>query len=290
MSTNISSKERELRLARSRQARRNPLQTAGKPKIDHAAETRIVRKLWEEQHALIAENGGQGANMEYLNSHFAMDLTLWRHLVVLDWITPWIRGKVLEWGCQHALDSCIYRIRFGETIDLFGCDIVPPGAYLPFHQFSGLKYTELHHPYLLPYEDAQFDVVTSNGVLEHVPQDVESIGEVHRVLKPGGMFVITCLPNLASYTEAIQRHRGGTAHDRLYTVKSTRKMLNQAGFDVLDHAYYFLLPTMLNGFSPRIKSAYQRAHRIVRTANSVLERLWPINRIASNLMLLARKR
>jgi SAM-dependent methyltransferase len=248
-----------------------------------------LRGLWEEQRTLMAVRGRAGADAEYLDAHFAMDLTIRRHLDVLDWISPWIRGRVLEWGCHHALDSCVYRIRFGEAVDLVGCDFVDPGAYPPFHHFSGLRYTQLTHPFLLPYEDGAFDVVTSNGVLEHVSHDVESVGEIHRVLKPGGMFLIACLPNRASYTEAIQRWRGNIAHDRLYTVRSTRRMLRQAGFEVLDHAYFFLLPTMLNGFSPRIKDVYQQAHRLVRSVNSVLERLWPVNRLASNLMLLARK-
>jgi SAM-dependent methyltransferase len=231
-----------------------------------------------------------GANADYLDAHFAMDLTLWRHLTVLDWMAPWIRGRVLEWGCQHALDSCVYRMRFGDTVELFGCDVIDPKAYRAFHQYCGLEYAELRHPFLLPYGDDTFDVVTSNGVLEHVPQDARSIGEIHRVLKPGGMFVIACLPNRASYTEAIQRWTGNLAHDRLYTVRSTRSMLRAAGFDVLDHGYYFLVPTMLNGYSPRIKAAYQQAQWPVKGVNWVLERLWPINRLASNLMVLARKR
>jgi SAM-dependent methyltransferase len=261
-----------------------------RPRIDHEFEIRVLQGLWEEQRALTAVQGHAGANADYLDAHFAMDLTLWRHLAVLDWMAPWIRGRVLEWGCHYALDSCVYRIRFGDAVDLFGCDVVDLGAYRPFHRFSGLRYTELRHPFLLPYEDGTFDVVTSNGVLEHVPQEVESLGEIHRVLKPGGMFLIACLPNRASYTEAIQRWLGNTAHDRLYTLKSTRTMLREAEFEVLDHAYFFLVPTMLNGFSPRIKAVYQKTHRLIKAVNSVLDRLSPINRLASNLMLLARKR
>lgn len=42
----------------------------------------------------------------------------------------------------------------------------------------------------LPYEDATFDVVVSHGVLDHVTSAVaqSAVREVHRVLKPAGLF------------------------------------------------------------------------------------------------------
>ena len=100
---------------------------------------------------------------------------------------------------------------------------------------------------------------------------------------------IACLPNRFSYTEAIQRRLGHTAHDRLYTLGSARRLLADAGFTVVASRPHFLLPTMLNGFPPRFKAAYERAHRVVWSANRVLERLWPLNRLASNLLLVARR-
>jgi hypothetical protein len=66
-------------------------------------------------------------------------------------------------------------------------------------------------------------------------------------------------------------------------------MLIAAGFEVVATRYVFLLPTMLNGFPQGIKRWYQRGHRAVWGANRILERLWPLNRLASNLMLVARK-
>lgn len=42
----------------------------------------------------------------------------------------------------------------------------------------------------LPFPEASFDIVYSNGVLHHTPDTERSIGEVLRVLKPGGQAVI----------------------------------------------------------------------------------------------------
>jgi SAM-dependent methyltransferase len=263
---------------------------------DRCAEIGLLRRLWHQQQALLpaelallpVQQPGRPP-FEYLQAHFGFDLTLQRHRSVVDRMAPFIRGRVLEWGCQHALDSCLYKWRFGARVELFGCDFFPPGLFAPFHKFSRLQYRQLNHEYVLEYDDDFFDVVTSNGVLEHVPDDARSVREIHRILKPGGTFVITCLPNRLSYTEAFQRWRGNTSHDRLYTIGSAQALLSAAGFQVSLGQYLFLLPTMLNGFPPWIKAAYARAGPLIWAANAIFERIWPLNRLASNLMLVANK-
>ena len=54
----------------------------------------------------------------------------------------------------------------------------------------------------IPFEDGSFDRVFSVSVLEHVPDDgdVEIVKKVARVLKPDGIFVITC-PASRTYSE-----------------------------------------------------------------------------------------
>lgn len=48
--------------------------------------------------------------------------------------------------------------------------------------------------YKLPYQDREFDKIMLSEVLEHLPDDVNALKEVKRVLKPGGILFIT-VPN-----------------------------------------------------------------------------------------------
>ncbi len=266
----------------------SPADTGIASEFSRLDEIGMLYRLWRSQldHCQSPTDPG----MVYLASHFRMRLTLERHLRVIDLLVPHVYGKVLEWGCRHGLDSCVYRMRLRDAVELHGCDVCDADDYRPFHDFSGMRYRRLNHPYQLEYEDNAFDVVTSNGVLEHVPDDDRSIGEVHRVLRPGGAFLITCLPNAFSYTEALQRWRSGAAHDRLYTLGQTRAMLRDHGFNVSEMRRLFMVPTMLNGLPEIAKFAYQKASRLVWVANDLLERTWPLNRFASNLMIVAHKR
>ena len=254
----------------------------------YAAEVRLLHELMGQQREYNATHPDVAMGLGYLECHMSA-LPIRRELANVDLILPFIRGRVLEWGCAYGRDSCIFRTRLGDAVELHGTDVHPPDSFKPFHDFSGIRYQQVQHPYLLDYPDASFDTVTSTGVLEHVPDDLNSVREVCRVLKPGGYFVVTFLPNLYSYTEAVQRWRKTVAHDRLYTMRQAQRMLTDNGFELIDSWYYLLVPTMLNGFPARLKAAWDQNTDLIWRLNTVIERLWPVNRIASNLSLIARK-
>jgi ubiquinone/menaquinone biosynthesis C-methylase UbiE len=56
-------------------------------------------------------------------------------------------------------------------------------------------------PYRLPFESGSLDVVTMSSVLHHIKETGAFLGEIDRVLKPGGIFFIAHEPN------ALFRHR-----------------------------------------------------------------------------------
>ena len=69
----------------------------------------------------------------------------------------------------------------------------------------------------LPFEDHSFDTVTCIAALNHIPNREELVGEVKRLLRPSGRFIVTMInPLLGGIGHAIwwygeDRHRGGMA-------------------------------------------------------------------------------
>lgn len=54
-----------------------------------------------------------------------------------------------------------------------------------------------------PLPDGSFDVVVANQIFEHLKQIYRPMGEIHRILKPGGLLLFS-VPNLASLHCRIQ--------------------------------------------------------------------------------------
>lgn len=53
----------------------------------------------------------------------------------------------------------------------------------------GKHLSAIESPYRLPYPDGFFDVVVSNTVMEHVMDYDQTLAELGRLLKPGGVFL-----------------------------------------------------------------------------------------------------
>ena len=71
----------------------------------------------------------------------------------------------------------------------------------PLERFPEIEAHLSPDPVALPFDDGSFDTVLSCGVLEHVQDPDGSLDEMAGVLRPGGMFYVTNLPNRYSYTE-----------------------------------------------------------------------------------------
>lgn len=104
----------------------------------------------------------------------------------------------------------------------------------------------------IPFEEAKFDVVFCNHVMEHVEDDYKAMAEIFRVLKPGG-FAILQIPLFyplldktyedESITSPKEREKafGQSDHVRMYG-KDYADRLRSVGFVVDENRYYENLP------------------------------------------------
>ena len=99
----------------------------------------------------------------------------------------------------------------------------------------------------LPYDDGSFDFVIASEILEHVPADDRAIGELIRVLKPGGRLAVTVprwLPEKVCWALSDAYHANEGGHIRIYRADELRDKIaaNGVRFDHRHHAHALHAP------------------------------------------------
>lgn len=106
--------------------------------------------------------------------------------------------RVLDVGCggrNHPFSLWEPLVPFAERLELVGVDVdhLEPtrkrseevGLPMTVRLASALDLVEALGP-------ASFDAVVSTQVLEHIPDWVEALRQMHGVLRPGGLLLLTC--------------------------------------------------------------------------------------------------
>jgi SAM-dependent methyltransferase len=97
---------------------------------------------------------------------------------------------VLDVGCGAGMDLLLAAKRTGATGRAIGIDMTAAMVERARKaaEDSGLRQVEVRQgdATSLPVADASVDVVSSNGVLNLVPEKERAFAEILRVLKPGG--------------------------------------------------------------------------------------------------------
>jgi SAM-dependent methyltransferase len=89
-----------------------------------------------------------------------------------------VRGRLLDVGCGRKPYKNTY---FSRADSYVGVDYLAENSQ-PDIVASALE---------LPLDDQSFDTVVSTELLEHVPDPLRALREMHRVLKPGGHLILS---------------------------------------------------------------------------------------------------
>jgi SAM-dependent methyltransferase len=113
-----------------------------------------------------------------------------------------------------------YRSLFGHCdyrAHDFALEPATSGHYTPLDYQSDIT--------AIPVPDASFDVVLCTEVLEHVPEPIAAVGEMVRILRPGGVLLISAPLGSHLHQEPYHFYGGYTPH-------WYRRFLPTAGCDV----------------------------------------------------------
>jgi SAM-dependent methyltransferase len=108
--------------------------------------------------------------------------------------------------------------------------------------------------FLLPFKSDSFDVVLALDVIEHLDDDLGALMECRRILKPGGVLILTVPAFMwlwSPWDEAL-------GHKRRYTALSLSKTIQEAGLSMKELTYMFFFVFPMAVFIRGMKRLFQK--------------------------------
>ncbi|MCU0383125.1 MAG: class I SAM-dependent methyltransferase, partial [Cyclobacteriaceae bacterium] len=101
---------------------------------------------------------------------------------------PYINGNVLEVGCGEGRGL---HVVLPKADKFTAVDKIEEALVTLRKQYPQANFISMNLPPLHGLSDNSFDVVISFQVIEHIENDLFYLQEIYRVLKPGGLALIT---------------------------------------------------------------------------------------------------
>lgn len=95
----------------------------------------------------------------------------------------------LDFGCSEG--DFLGKLQAKQIPRLVGVDIRRKAVESARKKYSGIEFVHLSEGAALPFPDKTFSSITILDVIEHVDEQVELLGELHRVLADDGVLVLS---------------------------------------------------------------------------------------------------
>jgi SAM-dependent methyltransferase len=143
------------------------------------------------------------------------------HVVRYLWAAGAVAGKhVLDVGCGTGY-GCALLASAGEAASCHGIDLAEDAVTNARERYGEQERLEFSRAdaAALPFEDSSVDVVTCFETIEHVADPAAVVREGARVLRAGGLFVVSS-PNRAQYPPGNPYHEKEFLPDELHALLS----------------------------------------------------------------------
>jgi 2-polyprenyl-3-methyl-5-hydroxy-6-metoxy-1,4-benzoquinol methylase len=173
--------------------------------------------------------------------------------------------RLLDLGCGQGLFTNAFKKEF-KYYDVYGLDHSITAIEYASSNFGEIDFV-VADAYYPPFEDEYFDIIVCNNIWEHVPDPLNLLKSISRILKPNGQLIIST-PSRYRIGNLIRVFLGkeismSRHHITEYTVGQIREQLKFGGFNI-DKIYspsikevswkVQIIKTLVNYFLKVIKS------------------------------------
>jgi len=104
------------------------------------------------------------------------------------------------------------------------------------------KHLEVGNALNLRFKDNNFDVLISTAVIEHLENPEKFLKESYRVLKEGGIIILTTPSPLFEKLGTLVGHLKDETHFETYNLKELKSLLRKNGFRILESKRFMISP------------------------------------------------
>lgn len=143
--------------------------------------------------------------------------------------------SLLDIGCGRGLVTSMAKDKYPDA-DIQGCDLAEVAVDNARELRPDITYTR-SDDMLGTFDDNQFDYATCRMSIHHYPDIAAHLRAVHRILKPGGRYLIMDIvpPNewaddLNRLFLTVEKRHKGDGHVKYYTLDEYNAVFTEAGF------------------------------------------------------------